>query len=906
MRKYLILLVFCFTVFPVIHSQLTLQDSLVAWYPFNGNADDESGNGHHGVANNALPSEDRFGVSNAAYYFDGNEDYIDISTFDICDSELTISCWIHPIDHTNQYYIIFSKQYTISPGNEDGDLQLDLDLTGVSGYSPIVRISKYDGGWTSTETNSIVEFDKWTHLVWVWDKNKGSAQIYIDGKEASYHKQSSWTTEWPDNNNPLRIGTRTGPPSSYEFAGKIDDIRVYNRILTENEIFVLYHEGGWEPFDSIIDPRDGQVYNTVIIGDQIWMAENLRAVKYSDGTPLVDGTGAGDISGDYNSKYYFWYDDDSVTYAQTYGALYTWAAVMNGAASSDDNPSGVQGICPDGWHVPSDSEWKELEIFLGMSQAEADLSGWRGSNEGDKLKESGTIHWNNPNTGATNSSGYTALPAGRRTNNGFDMMGSHTLFWLSSDLSSSQGWRRDLDYSSSQVYREDSDKYFSFSVRCVKDSGFVQLNDTLQIHILNIDKITCHGDSNGSAAVFITGGTPPYTILWNDQGGTTSEIVHSLVPDRWYKVKVTDALMNSAIDSIILTEPAPIVLNKDYLNKLCPGEEGYVSLNPSGGIPPYFYEWSTGSTTDSIGSLDPGEYTVIVTDANGCIAADTSRIDSLKTYQGSEICMVTINSFNQIMVVWEKTYNKGIASYKIYRRQPGDIYSEVGEVLFDSLSIFIDESPNPTEQSYKYRIAAMDSCGNVSELSEYHKTVHMWTAVGVNDEVTLNWNDYEGYEYFDFEIYRGTDFMQLWPVRTIPSDSHSWTDPNVPAGRVYYKVAAIKSTPCYPSSLKSDLVFESAMSNLGDNGVPPGVQYNLSGKISIFPNPFDRIATVEFNNPDNQLKSISIISLSGKIVKQYHHLSESQIEISRDNLPDGMYILEIRGDRISRCKIVIQ
>jgi len=111
---------------------------------------------------------------------------------------------------------------------------------------------------------------------------------------------------------------------------------------------------------TLVDPRDGQVYNTVRIGKQWWMAENMAAVKYSDGTPLVDGTGAGDITGDYTTKYYFWYNDDSVTNAPVYGALYTWAAAMNGASSSDANPSGVQGVCPSGWHIPSDAEWKEL------------------------------------------------------------------------------------------------------------------------------------------------------------------------------------------------------------------------------------------------------------------------------------------------------------------------------------------------------------------------------------------------------------------------------------------------------------------------------------------------------------------------------------------------------------------
>ena len=101
-----------------------------------------------------------------------------------------------------------------------------------------------------------------------------------------------------------------------------------------------------------------------------------------------------------------------------YGGLYTWAAAMDGSTSSSTNPSGVKGVCPDGWHLPSDAEWKELEISLGMSQADADNTGFRGTDEGGKLKETGTAHWKSPNSGATNESRFTALPGGLRYYNG--------------------------------------------------------------------------------------------------------------------------------------------------------------------------------------------------------------------------------------------------------------------------------------------------------------------------------------------------------------------------------------------------------------------------------------------------------------------------------------------------------
>ena len=114
-----------------------------------------------------------------------------------------------------------------------------------------------------------------------------------------------------------------------------------------------------ESQQGIVRDYDGNIYTTIKIGDQIWMAENLKTTRYSDGNSLVNGTGAGNITGNYTTKYWFVYEDNSAN-KDTYGLLYTWAAAMNGSASSDKSPSGIQGVCPIGWHLPSDTEWKSL------------------------------------------------------------------------------------------------------------------------------------------------------------------------------------------------------------------------------------------------------------------------------------------------------------------------------------------------------------------------------------------------------------------------------------------------------------------------------------------------------------------------------------------------------------------
>jgi uncharacterized protein (TIGR02145 family) len=217
-----------------------------------------------------------------------------------------------------------------------------------------------------------------------------------------------------------------------------------------------------------ITDYDGNTYSTVRIGEQIWMAENLKTTHYSNGTPLVNGTGVTEISGDYTTKYWFVYDDNPDN-KSAYGLLYTWAAAMNGASGSAENPSGVQGVCPTGWHLPSDNEWKQLEIFIGMNETEAGNVGYRGTDEGGKLKEAGYTNWNEPNTSATNKSGFTALGAGHRTNtNNYTNMKTGANFWSATN-SGDQSWTRLLLSSTAQIYRWQYLNNFGLSVRCVKD-----------------------------------------------------------------------------------------------------------------------------------------------------------------------------------------------------------------------------------------------------------------------------------------------------------------------------------------------------------------------------------------------------------------------------------------------------
>lgn len=205
---------------------------------------------------------------------------------------------------------------------------------------------------------------------------------------------------------------------------------------------------------------DKNHYTVVTIGTQTWMAENLKTTHYANGRPipLVSKSNWYELTA--TSPAYCWYNDDSTSNASTYGALYTWAGAMNMRASSTANPSGIQGVCPAGWHLPSDSEWTTLTDYLeGQDVA------------GGKLKETGTTHWQSPNTGATNESGFTALPGAYSSIDGtFWDIGIYANFWSTTEgYSNNDGWRRLLNNDYSGVIRSSNPKNLGFSVRCLRD-----------------------------------------------------------------------------------------------------------------------------------------------------------------------------------------------------------------------------------------------------------------------------------------------------------------------------------------------------------------------------------------------------------------------------------------------------
>jgi uncharacterized protein (TIGR02145 family) len=201
------------------------------------------------------------------------------------------------------------------------------------------------------------------------------------------------------------------------------------------------------PPNSVVDV-DGNVYNTITIGTQTWMVENLKTTKYNDGTDIPYIADPTDWAATSEARY-CWYEND-IANKDIYGALY------NGFTVSPANP---KQLAPKGWHVPTEAEWTTLTTYLGGVKV-----------AGGKLKEAGLAHWITPNSGATNETGFSALPGGYRDPNGpFNHVGNHGYWWSSTAASGSFTYFRFLEYNDAIEGLYSSINSIGFSVRCVKD-----------------------------------------------------------------------------------------------------------------------------------------------------------------------------------------------------------------------------------------------------------------------------------------------------------------------------------------------------------------------------------------------------------------------------------------------------
>ncbi len=302
------------------------------------------------------------------------------------------------------------------------------------------------------------------------DSAQGAGDVTADGNAEISERGLCWATNDPPTTSDSCTTAGSGVGDfSVGMAPLEPDTTYYARAYATNSEGTAYGDSidfhtevGVVSCGTVTD-IDGTTYDAVQIDSQCWMAENLRTSSYRDGSTIKNITD--DLAWGPETSGARAYYNNNADNAEPFGMIYNWYAV--------DDP---RGLCPDGWRVPIDEDWKTLELAVGMPQSEIDDTGHRGgdssANPGGTLKSTGTEYWLEPNEGATNTTGFSAYPGGDRNPGpeepGFWSMGRSAYFWTATETSDENAWNRGLSYAQTSIFRTAPAKNWGFSVRCVQ------------------------------------------------------------------------------------------------------------------------------------------------------------------------------------------------------------------------------------------------------------------------------------------------------------------------------------------------------------------------------------------------------------------------------------------------------
>jgi len=335
------------------------------------------------------------------------------------------------------------------------------------------------------------------------------------------------------------------------------------------------------------------------------------------------------------------------------------------------------------------------------------------------------------------------------------------------------------------------------------------------------------------------------------------------------------------------------------------------------------YKWTpaTGLNSDTIAYpiaklTSNMVYSYTVTTSLGCTAATGYVYITFTKTNKPEISGVGVDSNNKNSIMWNKSLYSNANTFNIYKETNiADSYSKIGMVSYDSASIFVDTLSFPKVQSNRYKLTFVDKCGYETDLSDYHKTMHLAINQGVNNSWNLIWESYEGFTVSTYNIYRGTEVNNIELVGTLSGNNNQFSDFTPPVGNVYYQIEAVKSAPTTVTSsiqnTKSTTAgpFTSSRSNIATN-VTAGTGLNslkdISNMISIYPNPTSD--KVELNIDENIYSGsiVSVYNMLGSIVKSEKVITNKQI-IELGNLTNGVYLLVVKSDKFTGSqRLIIQ
>lgn len=435
---------------------------------------------------------------------------------------------------------------------------------------------------------------------------------------------------------------------------------------------------------------------------------------------------------------------------------------------------------------------------------------------------------------------------------------------------------------------------------CIATASIV-VNEPGEVIVSPFSQNADCGLANGEAAIAVSGSTGPYNFLWSN--GYNQQLATGLSAGI-YHVVVVDA--NGCIfeESVTVSEDELNIVLDSITGTGCTGDLAsiYIRVLPGGN---YSYDWSNSSTTEDISNLNTGVYSVEVTDnSTTCKAFAEFTIDDIPT-NGNEICIVSVDSIsNTNKVIWEKDLSAtNISHYNIYKESSqAGVYYLVDEVPFDSLSSWVDPVSNPQVRSWRYKISVVDDCGNESNLSGEHKTIHLTVNEGINSTYNLIWDHYDGLTYSTYEIYRKTNGGTWINIASLPSNLNSYTDATPPAGTEYYRVEAITSASCDATRAGVNTSRSNVRNTPGAAPFGESIDESYLELINVYPNPTTGIFHIEMKQSGEF--NLDVYNSIGEKVSGGNINDNTIIDLTK--FADGIYFIQIMNDKKSKTIKIIK
>ncbi len=363
-----------------------------------------------------------------------------------------------------------------------------------------------------------------------------------------------------------------------------------------------------------------------------------------------------------------------------------------------------------------------------------------------------------------------------------------------------------------------------------------------------------------------------------------------------YQVEAISAVCSAVSQLLVVVELEGIVLPDILVSSSgsgCSGGEVTLSVEDNSFSS---YLWSNGDTSPAIVVAESGEYSLTVSNAEGCLGTAGPISVNLSLADEIPICLVTVDpATGNNQVIWEPMSSDVISRYAIYKESnAADVYDLAGTIDYGQDGIFNDVNSNSAVQASRYKLAIIDTCDIESARSSLHKTIHLTSNLGLNGVVNLIWSGYEGFVFASYNIYRGTDISNLELLATIASNLNSYTDLS-PLGANAFYVVEVVGISCDPT--RSEI---SSRSNIIQH-VPSAISEFSKESLVAYPNPCSDQITIVFGESFLG-EDFELTDSRGSLV-YFGTVNSSRMILQIANLPNGVYMLRVQSEVVRLVKI---